>query len=88
MQNPPDFFYNTSVIPPTRQSGEEEFFYKTSALDDYTPESMTSTYELPIKVPAHHFIYNDHSIKHYQNYTTCDEKDPEIYLENSQPIQD
>ena len=43
---------------------------------------------LPIKVPAHHFIYNDQSIKTYQNYNECDEKDPEISLENNQPMED
>jgi len=76
------------VIPPPRLSGEEEYFYKTPALDSYQPEALTSAYLLPIKVPAHHFIYNDQAIKHYQNYMTCDEKDPEVNLDNNQPVED
>ena len=49
---------------------------------------MTSAYSLPIKVPAHHFIYDDHAIKLYQGYNAYDEKDAEIILEDIGPIQD
>ena len=88
MQNPSDFFNHTSCIPSARQSAEEEYFFKTAGLDSFTVDSLTSAYTLPIKVPAHHFIYDDQSIKQYQNYTSCDEKDPEVNLENSLPIED
>lgn len=37
---------------------------------------------LPLKVPAHHFIYDDQAIKRYQNYASSDEKDPEVALYN------
>lgn len=49
---------------------------------------MTSVYLLPIKVPAHHFIYDDHRIKMYENYNAYDEKDPEIMLAENGPIED
>ena len=37
---------------------------------------MTSVYELALKVPSHHFIYDNHSLRRYKNYVSCDEKDP------------
>jgi hypothetical protein len=49
---------------------------------------LTSAYSLPIKVPAHHFIYDDQKIKRYQNYNSYDEKDPEAILEDNGPIED
>jgi hypothetical protein len=45
-------------------------------------------YALPIKVPAHHFIYDDQKIKRYQNYIVNDEKDPEVYLKAEEKIED
>jgi hypothetical protein len=72
----PDYFNHSRIIPPPRQSGEEEWFLKTSALPGYQPETLTSVYSLPIKVPAHHFIYDDQSLRRYKNYVACDEKDP------------
>lgn len=37
---------------------------------------------------AHHFIYDDEKIKKYYNYITTDEKDPEVFLENEEKIED
>ena len=87
-QYPGDFFYNASKIPENRQSGEEEYTLKTAALEGYTPEELTSVYELPMKVPAHHFIFDNQAIKRYENYNQLDEKDPEVFLENGLPIED
>lgn len=85
---PADYFNHSSKIPTPRQSGEEEYFYKTSALSSITPEESTSVYNLPLKVQAHHFIYDDEKIKKYYNYITTDEKDPEVFLENEEKIED
>ncbi len=83
MTFPPDYYNHNSYIPPSRQSAEEEYFYKTSALNEIVPEEPTTVYSLPLKVPAHHFIYDNQKTKRYHNYITTDEKDPEIFLENN-----
>lgn len=79
---PADYYNHNSKIPTPRQSAQEEYFFKTSALSQITPEEPTSVYGLPLKVQAHNFIYDDQKIKKYYNYITTDEKDPEIGLEN------
>lgn len=88
MPFPPDYYNHHSFIPSSRQSAEEEYFYKTSALPEIIPDQPTLAYGLPIKVSAHHFIYDDQKIKRYQNYITADEKDPEIYLDAEDKIED
>lgn len=72
---PPDYYNHTRIIPKTRASGEQEAYFKSSALPGYEPEPLSSIYSLPIKVPAHHFIYNDDSIRRYHNYGSINEKD-------------
>jgi hypothetical protein len=49
---------------------------KSSGLPQYEIEALTSIYSLPPKTTAHHFIYDDFSVKRYKNYVSKDEKDP------------
>jgi hypothetical protein len=49
---------------------------------------MSSICSLPIKIPAHHFIFDNHALRRYKNYNSKDEKDPEEYLHNDNAIED
>lgn len=82
-QFPPDFVNLSKTIPSVRISGEEEFYLKSSALPQYEPFTPTSIYSLPLKLPTHHFIYKNPSIRRYKTYSSVDEKDIE-YLFNSE----
>ena len=73
---PGDYFNHNLTIPASRHSAEEEYWLKTAALGETALEAATAVYSLPIKVPAHHFIYDEQVIKRYQNYPLKDEKDP------------
>lgn len=85
---PADYYNHNSAIPPPRQSAEEEYYLKSAALGEAVPDTLSSVYSLPLKVPAHHFIYDQQLTKRYQPYAICDEKDPELYLQNDEPIED
>jgi hypothetical protein len=72
-----DYYNHTKIIPKSRASGEEEWAYKSSALPGLEVEPLTTIYSLPVKVPAHHFIHDNHAFRRYKNYHGMDEKDPE-----------
>ena len=80
---PSDFVHPEKIIPPSRQSAEEELPLKTSALPDYQPIEISEVYNFPLNVPTHQFIYNDLSVARFKQYETVDEKSPD-YLLNSQ----
>ena len=45
---------------------------KSSGLPQYDFEDLTEIYSLPPKATAHHFIYDDFSVKRYKNYVSKD----------------
>ena len=63
-----DFVHPSQIIPSARQSAEEEYPLKTSALPSYEPFKASSVYNFPLKVPTHQFIYKDLSFARYKPY--------------------
>jgi hypothetical protein len=88
MAFPPEFFNHSRLIPKSRSSGEDEWCHKGSALPGYHHDPLSSVFSLPIKAPAHHFIFDNHALRRYKNYANRDEKDPEEYLQEPGAIED